>query len=226
MRKKFATLIYLLFLFSYSSFGAPTSVDIKKLSISFQPDADAYFPTYSKRHGEQGVVVVRLAIDELGNVTDTSILQSSTFPRLDRAAVDIGSNYKFNPYLVDGNPIKISTNIMVKFNLKLPEGFKDAFLVNFDKLTVSSTPTQDYYYPAESKAAKEEGAVNLKLLIDANGNVVEAVPFEKSTEYERLRNAAIEIAKQTKFEPYFLNGKAIIVQTLTTVSFPPKGSAK
>jgi len=98
--------------------GTPIQTDIGKLVVAYQPDADAYYPSFSKRSGEQGAVVVRLIIDESGNVEDVALLQSSTFPRLDRAATDIGKRYRFKPFLVNGAPQKITTNLLIKFNLK------------------------------------------------------------------------------------------------------------
>ena len=98
--------------------GTPIQTDIGKLVVVFQPDADAYYPSFSKRSGEQGTVVVRLIISETGEVEDVTILQSSSFPRLDRAATDIGRRYRFKPFLVNGSPQRISTNLLIKFNLK------------------------------------------------------------------------------------------------------------
>jgi protein TonB len=100
------------------SSGTPIQTDIGKLIVVYQPDADAYYPSFSKRSGEQGTVVVRLIISEAGEVEDIAILQSSSFPRLDRAATDIGRRYRFKPFLVNGSPQRISTNLLIKFNLK------------------------------------------------------------------------------------------------------------
>ena len=98
--------------------GTPIQTDIGKLVVVYQPDADAYYPSFSKRSGEQGQVVVRLIIDETGSVEDIALLQSSNIPRLDRAASEIGKRYRFKPYLVNGTPTRISTNLLIKFNLK------------------------------------------------------------------------------------------------------------
>ena len=98
--------------------GTPIQTDIGKLVVVYQPDADAYYPSFSKRSGEQGTVVVRLIIDETGSVEDVALLQSSSFPRLDRAATEIGKRYRFKPFLVNGSPQRISTNLLIKFNLK------------------------------------------------------------------------------------------------------------
>jgi len=98
--------------------GTPIQTDIGKLVVVYQPDADAYYPSFSKRSGEQGEVVVKLIIDETGSVEEVAMLSSSTFPRLDRAASDIGKRYRFKPFLVNGTPTRISTNLLIKFNLK------------------------------------------------------------------------------------------------------------
>ena len=98
--------------------GTPIQTDIGKLVVVYQPDADAYYPSFSKRSGEQGEVVVKLIIDEGGNVEDVALMRSSSFPRLDRAATEIGKRYRFKPYVVNGSPTRISTNLLIKFNLK------------------------------------------------------------------------------------------------------------
>ena len=135
---------------------APIQTDIGKLIVVYQPDADAYYPAFSKRSGEQGTVVVRLIIDQTGTVEDVALLQSSTFPRLDRAAADIGKRYRFKPFLINGSPVKISTNLMIKFNLKDGGG------------SGNSLPTAQQKKTALETKAASEG----KLLIsDGDGSV-------------------------------------------------------
>ena len=103
---------------SGGSSGTPIQTDIGKLIVVYQPDADAYYPSFSKRSGEQGEVVVRLIIDQAGNVEDVALLRSSNYPRLDRAAMEIGQRYRFKPFVVNGSANRISTNLLIKFNLK------------------------------------------------------------------------------------------------------------
>ena len=103
---------------SQGTSGTPIQTDIGKLVVVYQPDADPYYPSFSKRAGEQGEVVVRLIIDETGIVEEVALLRSSGFSRLDRAAEQIGKRYRFKPYSVNGNPARISTNLLIKFNLK------------------------------------------------------------------------------------------------------------
>ena len=96
----------------------PPKRNIGEMTITFNPSVDAYYPSFSKRAGEEGSVVVRMIIDEAGSVKDVAILQSSGFPRLDRAGVNIAMDFKFKPSYIAGKPAAVSTNLMIKFNLK------------------------------------------------------------------------------------------------------------
>ncbi len=60
-------------------------------------------------------------------------------------------------------------------------------------------------YPLESLNANEAGAVLLKLLVDARGNVTESV-IERSSGYQRLDEAARAALRLCKFKPATLNG--------------------
>jgi protein TonB len=99
--------------------GTPIHTDIGKLIVVFAPDANAYYPSFSKRSGEQGEVVVQLIIDnKTGLVESIVLLRSSTFPKLDRAAIELAQRYRFKPAVDGSAPAKISTVLAVKFNLK------------------------------------------------------------------------------------------------------------
>jgi TonB family protein len=97
--------------------------DIGNLVVLNSPDVDPYYPTFSKRANHEGQVVVRLIVDEAGQVEEVSLLKSSSYPQLDRAAMAIGKLYVFKPYVVNGNPSKISTNLLINFKLKNEDDF-------------------------------------------------------------------------------------------------------
>lgn len=103
---------------SVSQGEIPPKRNIGEMTITFNPNVDAYYPSYSKRTGEEGSVVVRMIIDETGSVQDVALLQSSGIPRLDRAGVNIARDFKFKPSYIAGKPAAVSTNLMIKFNLK------------------------------------------------------------------------------------------------------------
>ena len=71
-------------------------------------------------------------------------------------------------------------------------------------------------YPASAKG--QQGTVVLQLLIGRDGAVQDAKFLQGSLAFAR---AAIDSAKQWKFKPYMMNGRAVSVQTQLTISFKP-----
>ena len=71
-------------------------------------------------------------------------------------------------------------------------------------------------YPASAKG--QQGTVVLQLLIGRDGAVQDAKFLQGSLAFAR---AAIDGAKQWKFKPYMMNGRAVSVQTQLTISFKP-----
>lgn len=71
-------------------------------------------------------------------------------------------------------------------------------------------------YPANAKVPA--GTVVLQVLIGRDGTVQDAKFLQGSLAFAR---AAIDGAKQWKFKPYMMNGRAVSVQTLLTITFKP-----
>lgn len=74
--------------------------------------------------------------------------------------------------------------------------------------TVIATTCKKPEYPPESLSANETGAVLLKLLIDADGNVTDAV-VERSSGHARLDEAARGALAGCKFRPASADGKPV-----------------
>lgn len=98
--------------------NTPSNVDISQLVILYKPDTEAFYPSFSKRVGEEGNVEVRLQIDENGIVQATQVVLSSGSPRLDKAATELAARIRFKPYLQNGSPSKVNAKIGVKFKLR------------------------------------------------------------------------------------------------------------
>ena len=71
-------------------------------------------------------------------------------------------------------------------------------------------------YPANAKG--QQGTVVLQVLIGRDGTVQDVKFMQGSLAFAR---AAIDGVKQWKFKPYAMNGRAVSVQTLLTISFKP-----
>jgi protein TonB len=96
--------------------SAPTHVDIAKLKTTYQPNTNSYYPSYSKRSGEAGQIEVRIIVSESGVVESANVLRSSGYLRLDQAAIEVSSRYRFEPYLINFVPTRVSTSLLITFN--------------------------------------------------------------------------------------------------------------
>jgi TonB family protein len=73
-------------------------------------------------------------------------------------------------------------------------------------------------YPAAARAVRASGAVNVKVLIDEQGNVISA---EAVSGHPLLRAAAVNAAKGAKFSPTLLYGKPVKVIAILVFNFVP-----
>jgi TonB family protein len=69
-----------------------------------KPLVQDFYPATSRALGEQGTVKLQLCYDQTGKVVESTVEQSSSFERLDRAAVQMGRQYRINPETVSGQP--------------------------------------------------------------------------------------------------------------------------
>ena len=92
-------------------------VELNQLIMVYRPDTEVFYPRLSKDIGEQGVVGVRLFINESGEVKTVTVVQSSGYERLDKAALQLASRIRFKPYLINGTPSRVNAGISIKFQL-------------------------------------------------------------------------------------------------------------
>ena len=67
-----------------------------------------------------------------------------------------------------------------------------------------------FLYPAEARNKMLEGTVVLQVFVDEKGNVTRAEVY-KSSGYDVLDEAALQVAKGAKFKPAIVNGKVAAV---------------
>jgi TonB family protein len=73
------------------------------------------YPADAREARIQGVVVLKVQIDEEGNVVQVELV--SGHPLLAEAAIEAVKQWKYKPYLLNGNPIAVETQVMVNFTL-------------------------------------------------------------------------------------------------------------
>jgi periplasmic protein TonB len=102
-----------------SSVPAPLVGDAPKLisTVEYVREPAPRYPPQSRRLGEQGLVVLRVLIDEKGQACSIEIESSSGHVRLDHAAKDAVARAAFRPYVEDGAPRRALVLIPIEFSL-------------------------------------------------------------------------------------------------------------
>ncbi len=107
---------------------APAPADSAMLRAGFQPlppgatrpvkvhDVAPEYTELARAARLQGVVILRTAIDQEGNVVDVDVLKGLHMG-LTEAAVDAVKQWKFEPATIDGEPIPVSYNVTVNYRL-------------------------------------------------------------------------------------------------------------
>lgn len=85
----------------------------QKMKIS---DVAPIYPTEAKQAGIQGLVVLGAVIGKDGTVQSLKVLNSPS-PALSQAAMDAVKQWKYRPYVLNGTPIEVDTQITVNFTL-------------------------------------------------------------------------------------------------------------
>ena len=93
--------------------GAPKLV----ASVEYLREPAPRYPPQSKKLREQGLVVLRVLIDEHGVACNIDIESSSGHARLDHAAKDAVARAAFRPYIENGLPRRALVLIPIEFAL-------------------------------------------------------------------------------------------------------------
>ena len=75
------------------------------------------YPPHLKERKQWGVVNLELIVDEVGDVTSVTVLDS-TDNAFTRASMKAVVEWRFNPGMKDGEPVKTLVKLPLKFNLK------------------------------------------------------------------------------------------------------------
>lgn len=86
-------------------------------AVEYVREPSPRYPPQSRRLREQGLVVLRVVIDERGAASSIEIETSSGHARLDDAARDAVLRAAFRPYVEDGEPRRALVLIPIEFAL-------------------------------------------------------------------------------------------------------------
>jgi len=219
------------------SSGVMQTLLIKKVQPEYPADARRI----------EGTVVLKAIIDKDGNVANLQLI--SGHPMLAPAAIDAVKQWKYRPYLLNGSPMEVETQVQVNFTLadKPPaEGIAgDApgglvgRVIGSVETTITGVPNSAVGVPQRIRVSSGvaqgllRSKVNPEYPPDAKdqhiqGIVLLQVWIDKEgnvsdvhliSGHPLLAPAAIDAVKQWKYKPYLLEGNPIEVETQVKVNF-------
>jgi protein TonB len=97
--------------------AAPTKFNVSQgVAVGMiQSNSPPIYPPEAKAAGITGTVVLRAVIGVKGRVTDLEVVSGP--PALQQAAMDAVRSWQYRPYLLNGEPIEVNTQINVVFTL-------------------------------------------------------------------------------------------------------------
>lgn len=118
MKTMFLSILFFTLLFGLNTFAQEEKPDVMPEPIGGIEAImkNVVYPESAKEEGIQGKVIVKLIVDEKGNVSSTEVVQSVN-KELDKAAVTAIKKTKFNPAMKGNKPVKCEIAIPVQFKL-------------------------------------------------------------------------------------------------------------
>jgi TonB family protein len=78
-------------------------------------NVDPEYPEEAQAARVEGVVILEVVIGVDGRVIQTEVIQS--IPELDEAAIDAASQWRYQPVLLNGEPVEVVMNVYINFTL-------------------------------------------------------------------------------------------------------------
>jgi len=164
-------------------------------------------------------VAVQVTVSPEGRVKKAKAV-SGKLDALKEAAEKTVRTWAFEPYLINGSPVPVRTELTFKFNNTLDQ-YRDPSgdaPVRLDQKTAQGLVTKrvEPVYPAEAGLAHIQGVVELRVIVGEDSRV-HALHIIKG--HPILAAAAYNAVRQWEFMPYVENGKTLPVDTNVTVTF-------
>ena len=205
------------------------------------------YPSQARQARIQGSVVLKVRVNKSGDVTDIQLY--SGHPMLAPAAIEAVKQWKYKPYLLNGEAVDVETEVTVNFTLadkpaaegvagdatgSIPAGQLYGVVG-----IVSSSPVDPAHLPklvrVSSTVMQGLSVTKVQPVYPADardqhiqGEVRLEVTVDKEgnvsdikliSGHASLAPAAIEAVKQWKYRPYQLSGNPVAMDSLVVVNF-------
>ena len=188
--------------------------EIKRLSSS-----NAEFPRELSTYELADSVTVTLTISPEGKVKRAKAV-SGKIESLKEAAEKTAKKWVFQPYLVNGAPVPVRTEIVIDFDNTF-DRYRDPkgnVPVRLDEKTSRALIVKSVQpnYPPDARVGRITGRVALRVIVGEDGRVL-ALHIIRG--HPMLAPAAYNAVRTWEFRPYVENGKAVPVDTQLNIDF-------
>jgi TonB family protein len=234
MNKYFLAFAFVFFpLVSISAQSEPKQINGGILNGKATSIPKPEYPEAAKAAGHEGVVYVKVTIDEAGNVVSAvsddqvrKVYKASKEGEsvadeqpvadilLRDAAERAAWNAKFSPTRLNGVGVRVSGTIVYNFVAGKGDDAVSEEAVSTSGsgpvaggvLNSKAVTLPKPLYPAAARAVRAEGAVNVQVTVDEAGNVIAATAVSG---HPLLRAASVNAAREAKFSPTMLSGQPV-----------------
>jgi TonB family protein len=168
------------------------------------------YPPVAKAAGVTGAVILHAIISAEGDVVNLQIVSGPEMLRM--SAIESVRQWKYKPYLLNGQPTEVDTTITVTYSMGEAPAAPLAG-VTPPKLIFAGEPS----YSEEARAKKISGTVIVHMLVDEQGAPTQ-VEVVRSLGHG-LDEKALEAVLTYRFTPGMENGKAVPYPINTEVNF-------
>lgn len=202
------------------------------------------YPSGERKKRVSGTVLIHTVVSTTGIPGDLKIV-SSVDPALDKAAMDAAKNFRYEPPVVNGEPVEVETTITIVFSLngipapppsvpnpKMDEGSgnspRDAavppvlaepqhIIMDGKVLATKRLDHTSPEYPVEARMKHISGTVLMRVVISKAGIPTQIEMFAGADPL--LDRAALEAVKQFRYSPATVNGEPAEVDSVISVIF-------
>jgi TonB family protein len=195
------------------------------------------YPDAVKNANTSGQIVIMFTIDKDGRVAvamavpkDFAGRESRNIddPRLRQAAVAAVKQWRYRPYLHNGDPVEVDTSVVLPFDFRKTSassqldagtaryGEFGGFLLTRELVEEKLMNRVEPQYPQMAKIARIQGDVWLHVLIDKQGHVAKIKAVQG---HPILVQSGLDAVKQWEYQPFLLDGAPVEVEGTVIVKF-------
>lgn len=182
------------------------------------------YPAECKTAGIEGTVILEVVIGKDGAVQTIERVNKLVDDRLADAAIDAVKQWKYQPTLLNGEPVEVKTQIDVNFTLAEKEAAAGpgtaqdgAFRIGGDVSRPVPIFKVEPEYSEEARAVGFQGRVLLSTVIDAEGTPTQIKVVRPLG--MGLDEKAVEALAKWRFRPATKEGKAVAVISNVEMNF-------